>query len=313
VKSLPHDRSFLLCRGEKGGVPTDLFIESIDRWMGALVMDDRVSETGTGGSVESVAYAKEAGTVAGVLAIERLVDSYFPSCVLELKIREGYEVSVGEQILSINGPSSSVLSCERILLNVLGRMSGIATETADWVVNSGGIGIACTRKSSWGLLDKWAVHVGGGLTHRLSKKDAPMIKENDLAVITKETGETESSIRFALDSVDKKNASFTILEVTARSQAVYAARAWSEIQSDRKKSEPLVILLDNMGDEECGKTDSALRECDLRHWCILEGSGGIKRGSLDSWVSNSRVDVISTSEINLSARPLDISMMIGGL
>ncbi len=313
MKSLPHDRSFLLCQGGGVGDPTDLFIESIDRWMGALVMDDMVSEGGTGGNVESVAYAKEAGIVAGFLAIERLVSRFFPLCILEFEINEGRGVSVGDRILSISGPSSSVLCCERVLLNVLGRMSGIATETANWVMDSGGIGIACTRKTSWGLLDKWAVHMGGGLTHRLSKKDSPMIKENDLAVITKEMGDLKSSIRFALSSENEKNASFIILEVTSQGQAVFAARVWSEIQRERKRSEPLVILLDNMGPEECGKTDSALRDCDLRHWCILEGSGGIKRVMLDSWVSDSGVDVISTSEVNLSAKALDISMMIGGL
>ena len=62
-------------------------------------------------------------------------------------------------------------------------MSGIATNTASWVSQAGSMGVACTRKTDWGLLDKWAVHVGGGLTHRLSRADALMIKENDLAAL----------------------------------------------------------------------------------------------------------------------------------
>ena len=77
------------------------------------------------------------------------------------------DITVGSQILSVSGPSDSVLSCERVVLNILGRLSGIATRTSGMgKFDQGGVSsIACTRKTVRGLEDKWAVHVGGGLTY----------------------------------------------------------------------------------------------------------------------------------------------------
>ena len=162
VERLPHDRSHLLCHNREAQKPTERFKESIDRWRGAIVSDDSATDSRAGVPVRGTVFAKGDGTVAGRPPIERLVGRHFPSCEIEWFVSEGGKVSKPQKILALNGPSSSVLSCERILLNLLGRMSGIATATADWVEESGDIGIACTRKTAWGLMDKWAVHVGGG-------------------------------------------------------------------------------------------------------------------------------------------------------
>ena len=80
----------------------------------------------------------------------------------------------------MKGECGEMLRCERIVLNILGRLSGISTNTARWVAIAGPMGVASTRKVDWGLLDKWAVHVGGGLTHRLSRADALMIKDSEV-------------------------------------------------------------------------------------------------------------------------------------
>jgi nicotinate-nucleotide pyrophosphorylase (carboxylating) len=160
-------------------------------------------------------------------------------------------------------------------------------------------------------MDKWAVHIGGGLTHRLSRSDALMIKENDLSVIAM-GGDPESSIPFAISSIDfDSNAMFTVIEVQDSGQAILAASAWSESQKTRNGLEPLVILLDNMGPTACGRADRELRKLELREWCILEGSGGVSRGDLPVWASMSGVDVISSSEVNMGSSPLDFSMLIG--
>ena len=312
MRSLPHDRSHLLIGRGGSEIPTELFRESITGWLNAHLSDDLASDEGQGVMVDAMVYAKGEGIVCGKIPIDILIGDFFPSCSIDWFVGEGEEVSVGDVVLSLSGPAESVLSCERVLLNILGRMSGIASLTSEWVREAAGIGIACTRKTSWGLLDKWAVHVGGGLTHRLSRSDALMIKENDLKVISSDIGSGDS-ITPAISSVDMDaNAEFTVIEVQDSEQAILAARAWSESQKSRNGTEPIVILLDNMGPSTCGSTDEELRNLGLRDLCILEGSGGIKREDLGSWASIAGVDVISSSEVNMNCGTLDFSMLVGG-
>jgi len=312
VGSLPHDRSHLLIRPGGSEVPTELFRKSIRRWLIAHLSDDLASDGGSGDVVESMAYSKGDGVVCGKVPIDVLIEDFFSSCDINWFVGDGDRISTGDKVLSVSGPSASVLSCERVLLNILGRLSGIATLTSEWVREADGVGVACTRKTSWGLLDKWAVHVGGGLTHRLSRSDALMIKENDLKVSSPNI-ESGHPITSVIASVDMEaNALFTVIEVQDSSQAILAVEGWSEIQKSRNGAEPIVILLDNMGPSACGSTDEDLRSMGLREWCILEGSGGIKGEDLDSWASEAGVDVISSSEVNMNSKPLDFSMLIGG-
>ena len=241
-----------------------------------------------------------------------LFSEWFPSCDLIWNVEEGQDITVGSQILSISGPSDSVLSCERVVLNILGRLSGITTRTSEWVSESGDVSIACTRKTAWGLMDKWAVHVGGGLTHRLSRTDALMIKENDLSVIGSKD-DVGSAISSAISSIDfEKSAGFVVIEVQDSAQAISAAESWSENQKIRGREERIVILLDNMGPDECRSTEILLRESELRDWCILEGSGGVTLDGLHTWIESSMVDVISSSSVNMGVPSLDLSLLIGG-
>mgnify|MGYP001156841295 FL=1 len=311
--SLPHDRSHLLIRPGDSGGPTTLFRESIGRWLDAHLSDDQASDEGAGEVVDSMAFAKGAGVVCGRIPIDILVEDFFPSCKIDWFVDDGSVISSGDMVLNLRGPSCSVLSCERVLLNILGRLSGIATMTSEWVEEAAGLGIACTRKTSWGLLDKWAVHVGGGLTHRLSRSDALMIKENDMGVSSPDIAALDS-IASAISSIDLEvNAMFSVIEVQDSSQAIVAARAWSESQKTRNGTEPIVILLDNMGPSSCGSTDEELKSLGLREWCILEGSGGIKREDLPTWSRVAGVEVISSSEVNMNSGTLDFSMLIGGI
>ena len=309
--ALPHDRSHLLCYDLGNGRFSELFKESVDRWLISHLSDDRASDSTEGLTVTSIAVAKSNGVVSGSFPIDRLIDRFFHSCSVEWMVEEGQRVSSGEGLLSLKGPSSSVLSCERVLLNLLGRMSGIASSTAEWVSESEGVAVACTRKTAWGLMDKWSVHVGGGLTHRLSRSDALMIKENDLAVLEPEK-DCVSAIRSVIPSIDfGLHSPFTVLEVSELEQATAAAKSWSEAQNLRGSEDRIVLLLDNMGPRACGEVDEELRSMDLRSWCILEGSGGIVREELPDWASISGVDLVSSSEINMAARSMDISMVVG--
>ena len=256
--------------------------------------------------------AKANGIIAGTSVADRLVVQHFPDCNMTWNVTEGEGVQSGEQVLKIFGPAVQVLRCERIMLNILGRMSGIATNTASWVSQAGNIGVACTRKTDWGLLDKWAVHVGGGLTHRLSRADALMIKENDLAALAPEINQEDAAVATAVSLIDMdSDAEFTVIEVRDSSQAVAAVKAWDSLQIERSGCEKIVLLLDNMGPGGCAEVHRTLMQENLRAWCILEGSGGVVLEELGQW-TESGVDLVSTSALNRGVSPLDLSMKVVG-
>ena len=256
--------------------------------------------------------AKANGIIAGTSVADRLVVQYFPDCTVTWNVTEGEGVQSGEQVLKISGPAVQVLRCERIMLNILGRMSGIATNTASWVSQAGNIGVACTRKTDWGLLDKWAVHVGGGLTHRLSRADALMIKENDLTALAPGIDEEDVAVATAVSLIDMdSDAEFTVIEVRDSIQAVAAVKAWDSLQIERSGCEKIVLLLDNMGPSGCAEVHRILMQENLRAWCILEGSGGVFLEELGQW-TESGVDLVSTSALNRGVSPLDLSMKVVG-
>lgn len=313
VERLPHDRSHLLCLTDGDRGPSRILLDSIDRWTSAMLADDLAKDKAEGGYIMGRVISKQSGVIAGRYVVNRMIERWFQSCSASWSVDEGQMVSEEELILSIEGPSEGVLRCERVVLNIIGRMSGIATETSEWLNTSGGLPVACTRKTEWGLLDKWAVHVGGGLTHRLNREDALMIKENDLATMEIEVSDEGSAVANAVNRLDfEKEASFCTVEVCNTKQAIEAAKAWSECQKRRSGEERIVLLLDNMGPSRCSETAMELGREGLREWCILEGSGGVKREALGEWVSESGVDLVSTSAVNMGVNPLDISMIVGG-
>ena len=273
-------------------------------------------EHGGGDSSEDIIVGrlrtKSNGIIAGISVVDRLVVEHFPDCTVTWDITEGDNVESGDKVLDISGPAVQILRCERILLNILGRMSGIATNTASWVSQAGSMGVACTRKTDWGLLDKWAVHVGGGLTHRLSRADALMIKENDLAALAPGIDEEDVAVAAAVSLIDmESDAEFTVIEVRDSRQAIAAIKAWDSLQVERSGCEKIVLLLDNMGPKGCAQVHQILMQENLRAWCILEGSGGVIREELDQWIG-SGVDLVSTSALNRGVPPLDLSMKIVG-
>ena len=307
---LPHDRSDLLWEGGDSGSPTAMFADSIDRWVDAMVGDEQGGGSSAEHDITAVVIAKQSGIMSGQCAVERLIQRHFQDCLLSWSIKESEIVKEGGEVLVVRGPASEVLRCERIMLNLLGRMSGIATNTADWVAGSESMEVACTRKTEWGLLDKWAVHTGGGLTHRLSRADALMIKENDLSALAPGVDDEITAVSQVVAEIDMdKFAAFTVIEVRDSKQALAAARAWAKVQIKRDGCEKIVLLLDNMGPDGCTEAHSQLMTEELREWCILEGSGGVKLTQLDKWVT-SGVDLVSTSALNRGVVPLDLSMRV---
>ncbi|HWY28212.1 MAG TPA: carboxylating nicotinate-nucleotide diphosphorylase, partial [Candidatus Sulfotelmatobacter sp.] len=237
---------------------------------------------------------KERAVIAGLS--ESITLLKLLSCEGKPKVRDGQEVPAGTIILEANGSGSALLKVERVLLNLLSHMSGVATATAELVniakQNGGSTRVACTRKTLPGLryFEKRAVELAGGDTHRLRLDDAVLIKDNHLAL----AGSITESVRKA-----KAKVSFTKkieVEATTPEQAVEAALAGADI-----------VLLDNMTLQEVRKSVSSLEAKKLRDRLLVEVSGGITRENLAGYVKTG-VDVISVGSITHSAKAIDMSL-----
>ena len=306
-KRPPHDRGFELWTAEDG--PSRLLLASIDRWVSALLADDGISMPFMGGShsIEATILARADGIIVGTAAVDHMLQIWAPSLKLSWMASDGKKVSKDDEIAILSGDRDTLLAMERSILNLLGQLSGIATETKRWSARAPGQ-IACTRKTVWVLLDKWAVHLGGGLTHRLHREDALMLKENDLASMHLELETHANRIVSYLQQVSATDCgAFLEIEVREEKEAIMAAAAWSQ-RSDEDLPK-LVIMLDNFGPERSKDTVAQLIDMNLREHIWLEASGGIVFEQLEHW-HESGMDVLSTSAVNRGVSPLDISMIV---
>lgn len=305
-KSLPHDRGHLLWTADEG--PSRMLLSSMDRWINTILADDGIEMPFMGGSndVNAVILAKGSGIIVGTSMIDHLIQIWAPSVQITWFAKDGKKVSKGDEIAEISGDRDTLLTIERSILNILGQLSGIATETKRWTALAKGQ-IACTRKTIWGLLDKWAVHMGGGLSHRLNKNEAMMIKENDLASMYQELGDNSSRIAHFLQEIDINTCgAFLEIETREQKEALTAAAIWNQKEIDDKPK--LVIMLDNFGPEKSKDTAAQMVDMGVRDCVILEASGGIVFDNLKDWYECG-LDVLSTSSLNRGVSPLDISMI----
>ena len=305
---IPHDRGHLLWTAEDG--VSRMLLSSMDRWVTAILADDDIDNPmfGSSETIDATIIAKGDGIVAGTAMVDHLIQIWAPSIQVNWRASDGKKVSNGEEIANLTGCRETILLIERSILNILGHLSGIATETKKWA-SKAAKQIACTRKTTWGLLDKWAVHLGGGLTHRLTRNDALMIKENDLASMGDSDDGNEKKIAGLIQSLDiSQLESFIEIEVRNEKEAITAAAMWQ--QSHQGIDGKLVVMLDNFGPERCKEMVAQLEDMGLRNAVLLEASGNITFETLDEWFECG-VDVISTSAINRGVKPLDISMIVG--
>ena len=308
---LPHDRLKLLINGEG---PTDWFIQSARRWVAAMMSDEGIHEPIVERKKRTKAeiHAKEEGALAGLYVADILIREWMPGARFTWTSGEGSRIDAGTCILTIEGCRHQILACERIILNILGRLSGIATNTTKWVSNSQ-IPLAATRKTAWGVLDKAAVAVGGGLTHRIHRADALMLKENDLASTAEEGDEGAVRVRKVLNDVPTESiGAFVTIEVRSLDEALAAAETWAERMLERQEGVRLNILLDNMGPELSRDAVLDIETRGLREYVTIEASGNITFDDLESW-RNSKVDVISTSSLHRAAPPLDLTCIFEGV
>jgi nicotinate-nucleotide pyrophosphorylase (carboxylating) len=235
--------------------------------------------------------ARQAGTLAGldlaVLAF-RLVD---PAVELDIRMHDGARLQPGDIIARIDGPARGILTGERVALNFLGHLSGIATATASIVdaIAHTRARVACTRKTTPGLrsVEKYAVRCGGGANHRFGLDDAILIKDNHIAIA--------SGIGPAL--------------TRARAHAGHLVKIEIEVDTLAQLAEVLTIgvdavLLDNM-------TPDQLREAVamVGGRAITEASGRIDLASAPA-MAESGVDLLSVGWLTHSAKVLDIGLDI---
>ena len=235
--------------------------------------------------------SREAGVIAGVEAI-RLVLARLPDAASATIVAgDGTAVEAGGTIALLSGSARTLLTGERVILNLLGHLSGIATATAGIVraVEGTGVAIRDTRKTAPGLrlLEKFAVAAGGGANHRSGLYDAVLIKDNHIAV----AGSIEAAVARARSTLGR---SFPVqVEVDTLDQLEQAIACGVQ-----------AILLDNM------KPDQLRRAVHICHGrCHLEASGGITPANVRE-VAATGVDSISIGWLTHSARSLDIGLDI---
>jgi nicotinate-nucleotide pyrophosphorylase (carboxylating) len=249
-----------------------------------------------GCSAEAEIIAKEQGVAAGIEEAGVLLESL--GLKFEALVKDGDEIKPKQLLMKIYGDARTILAVERTLLNIVSRMSGIATTTRKLVEKVKNAGyktiVACTRKTAPGLLyfDKKAVSLGGGDTHRLHLDDMILIKDNHIRI----AGSVEKAVRTA-----NEKASFSKkveVEVSNIEEALAAARAGADI-----------IMLDNFSPNQIKRAIGKMKKAGFLGKVLLEASGGITAENIVAYASTG-VDIVSLGEITDSPKALDISLEI---
>lgn len=283
----------------------------------ALLQDDIAMGDLTAAAIElppdrvsAAVIAREPGIIAGLQEFSWLYRRHGVDIVLEK--RDGDAIRPGETVLLAQGEQTKLLALERVGLNLLQRMSGIATTAnrlQERVRRSGSeTQIVGTRKTPWGLLDKRALHLGGVGTHRLNLSDAILVKNNHLALLAERE---EEAAPLAIERAWKLRGRAAFIEVEVRSEA--AARAASEafrrLLEASGEEYPCIVLLDNMAPAEINAVIDSLRPANLLDSVLIEASGGISEANVLEYAATG-VDVISIGALTHSARALDLSQKI---
>ena len=213
-------------------------------------------------------------------------------CKTKIITKDGSKIKPNQNILEITGYADKILTCERTALNIITRMSGIATQTNQLVKKiPNKTKLYATRKTAPGLryFDKEAVEIGGGGKHRLRLDEMVMIKDNHIAV--------EQSLMALIKKTKKKYKKFEV-EVENTENAVLAAQEGAAI-----------IMLDNFSPSQIIKTIKVLKNKKLRKNVLLEASGGINSKNISKY-GKTGVDIISIGSITNSVKGIDVSLEI---
>jgi len=252
---------------------------------------------------EGVVLAEEDGIIAGIEEVKYfLVDSdpRFKPRIGDLSVeffkKDGEKIAKGEKVLSIKGEVKDILAVERVVLNLLMRMSGVASYVKKITEIAPGILITPTRKTLWGLLDKKACSIGGGGTHRLNLSDAILVKDNHLKVLG-------GSVTTAIKNIaEKKNeARFVEIEVESIEDAVLAAEALATFIKI-----PSCVLFDNMSPADISSALKTVKDKGYYDKILFEASGGITEKNLVEYAKTG-ADIVSMGAITMASKSLDFS------
>ncbi|MEA2037788.1 MAG: hypothetical protein U9O94_09845 [Nanoarchaeota archaeon] len=302
-------------------------------WIDKFIVDEIKGDVGdkgditsdsvlkNGKKVKALVYSRSDGIVAGIEEVCWLLRKNKVK-VKELK-KDGRRIVKGSELLMLEGNEKNILRLERSVLDILSRMSGIATLTNDLTMHK--VGIAPTRKTQWRYLDKKAVYVGGGLTHRLALWESILIKDNHLSALKKEQKnqtvfptsksndfeeKVSDVIEVALERAWKKRKKgiFVEIEVTNGSDAIKAAQKFKELQS-KNNNTPCLIMLDNLSGRSMKNIIRKLKIKKLYNHVLIEASGGITPKKIKEY-SKSGVDVISLGYLTTSSQSLNIKLRV---
>jgi len=244
--------------------------------------------------------ARQAGVVAGLPAAAEAYKAVDDAVTFEPAVVDGTLVTRGQTVAVVSGLARSLLTGERLALNLLGRLSGIASLTRQYVdaVTGSRAGIFDTRKTTpgWRLLEKYAVRAGGGRNHRMGLFDAVLIKDNHLA----------------FGAAGKESGSYTPAEAVTRTRATAPAGTVIEVEVDTLQqlalvlpAGPDIVLLDNMPPQ---MLRSAVAQRDAGFPKIeLEASGGVNLSTVGE-IARSGVERISVGALTHSAIALDLGL-----
>jgi len=261
-------------------------------------------------SATGTVLAREGGIAAGLEEFTLLLRSH--GLRAEIQKQDGDVIRPNETLLRAEGDELELLSLERVGLNLVQRMSGIATAARclQQRVKERGFPalVVGTRKTQWGLLDKRALHLGNGGTHRLGLGDAILVKNNHLTLLA--TTEAEA-VPLAIEKAWKFRAESAFIEVEVRSEdgARAAAQTFRRLRADAAPDYPCLLMLDNMAPDAIAAILDALRREKLWDDTLIEASGGISEANVEAYAA-SGVDALSVGALTHSARALDVCQRI---
>jgi nicotinate-nucleotide pyrophosphorylase (carboxylating) len=280
-----------------------------DAFLSALAIGEAVTraldeDLGRAGDITSIAtipenakahavmVARQAGVIAGLPLAVATFQKLSPDLQIHAYVRDGAAVAAGVHVLTLSGPARAVLTGERTARNFVGRLSGVATLTSEYVRHTAGtkLRICCTRKTTPGLraLEKYAVRCGGGFNHRFGLDDAILIKDNHIAVA--------GGVRAVLER--------------ARAASGHLVKIEIEVDTLDQLREVLdtgladAVLLDNM---DIPTLTQAAKLAQGR--VALEASGGVTLASIAK-IATTGVDYVSSGALTHSAPNFDIALDI---
>jgi nicotinate-nucleotide pyrophosphorylase (carboxylating) len=236
---------------------------------------------------------KDNGLIAGVEMSERIFRQVDPCLQTNYFKKDGDAIAKGEVAFEVSGPAQSILAAERLVLNCMQRMSGIATYTQQLcrLIEGTGAQLLDTRKTTpnFRLMEKWAVAIGGGRNHRFALYDMVMLKDNHVDM----AGGVQKAIENTKDYLKQKNKNLKI-EIETRNL--------KEVEEVLRVGGVDTIMLDNMSIEEMKQ---AVRLINKKY--KTEASGGITEATLRQ-VAECGVDFISVGALTHSVKSLDLSL-----